>query len=275
VTVPVAAFPPFTEAGLTSSLASDTTPIGITVSDADCEIEKYSAVIVTTSTDAAPAVEIGTVIEVCPPEMVTNGGTDATVGLLLEKCAVPRLVAGLPRVTVPVTICPLVTESLLSENVKRGLMVTIAVLAAPPKLAVIVTILAVVTAVVASVNFAELCPKGMVTVAGGCAAVESAETRTCAPPAWAELLMVTVPVSVDVPPVMELALRVSVERTGPPTEFTVSKALLDTLFAVATMVADPPAEELVSSVKSVETCPSGTVTEPGACTKLLVVVSDT
>lgn len=84
-----------------------------------------------------------------------------------------------------------------------------------------------------------------------------------------------VPVSKEVPPVIELALRVSVARTGPPAAFTVSKALLDTLFAVATMVADPLPEELVSSVKSAEICPSGTVTEPGACTKLLVVASAT
>lgn len=140
VRVPVAALPPITVEGFTARLASDTVPTGITVSGADCEIEAYTAVMVTVSTDVAPAVVIGTVAEVCPLEMVTNCGTDATVDLLLEKCTVARLAAGLPRVTIPVNGCPLITESLLSENAKGGLTVSVAVFAVPPKLAEIVTV---------------------------------------------------------------------------------------------------------------------------------------
>src|SRR5260370_26615084 len=85
VTVPVAEFPPFTEGGFTSTLANDTVPTGTTVRVADCEIERYSAVIVTFSTDIAP-VEMVTEPDVCPPGMTRACCTIATGGLLLVKC---------------------------------------------------------------------------------------------------------------------------------------------------------------------------------------------
>jgi hypothetical protein len=140
VTVPVTGFPPFTETGFRSSLASETVPTGITVSVADCEIDRYAAVIVTVSNEVAP-VEMVTLAESCPPGMETTCGTIATGGRLLVKWKfAPPNGAGLPKVTVPVTESPLVAESLLSENVNRGLMVSAAVFDTPEKLAVMVTI---------------------------------------------------------------------------------------------------------------------------------------
>ncbi len=140
VTVPVAEFPPVTEAGFTAKLASATAPTGTTVRETDCETEPSVAVIVTTCTVEAPLVLTGTLAELWPPAMVTNCGTEATVGLLLVKCAVTRPAEGLPRVTVPVTICPLVTVSWLSVKVKGGFTVSVALFETPAKLAVTVTV---------------------------------------------------------------------------------------------------------------------------------------
>jgi len=71
--------------------------------------------------------------------------------------------------------------------------VSVAVRVAPPKLAVIVTGVELVTLDVVMPNEAVVAPAGTVTVAGTLAALPPLETVTAAPPAGAAPLSVTVP----------------------------------------------------------------------------------
>ena len=80
-----------------------------------------------------------------------------------------------------------------------------------------------VTACVLTVKLALLAPAGMVTLAGGLAALLLLESATCAPPDGAAALSVTVPVDDCVPPLTLVGFSVS-EETVMEGGLTVSEA---------------------------------------------------
>jgi len=77
------------------------------------------------------------------------------------------------------------------------------------------------TACVLTVKLALLAPAGMVTLAGGLAALLLLESATCAPPDGAAALSVTVPVDDCAPPLTLVGFSVSEETEG---GLTVSEA---------------------------------------------------
>ena len=81
-----------------------------------------------------------------------------------------------------------------------------------------------VTACVLTVKLALLAPAGMVTVAGGLAALLLLESATCAPPDGAAALSVTVPVDDCAPPVTLVGFSVSEETVMGGGGVTVSEA---------------------------------------------------
>jgi len=145
---------------------------------------------------------------VAPAATVTLAGTRATLVLLLESaiCA-PPAGAGPLNVTVPVEELPPTT--LVGLSVKEvgvgdgggtGLTVSDAVLLTPPRVAVMVALVDALTTLVLTVNVALVAPAAIVTLAGVRAAVVLLlESTTCAPPAGAGPLSVTVPVE-EFPP---------------------------------------------------------------------------
>src|SRR5947199_9400676 len=82
----------------------------------------------------------------------------------------------------------------------------------------------VVTALVVTVNVALLAPAATVTLESTLAATLSLESNTCAPPASAGPLSVTVPVEDCTPPVTLVGFSVSVESVGEACGATVSEA---------------------------------------------------
>jgi len=87
-----------------------------------------------------------------------------------------------------------------------------------------VTEVDVATALVLIVKVALLLPAGTVTLDGTLAAVLLLERFTCAPPAGADPLSVTVPVDDCAPPVTLVGLNVSEETVGRGGGVTVSEA---------------------------------------------------
>jgi len=119
-------------------------------------------------------------------------------------------------VTVLIPLVPCVMLRLLGAADKMkfgwGVSVSRAELVAPPKDAVIVTGVDTLTALVLTLNVALLAPAGTVTLEGTLAAAPLLESATCAPPAGAAPLMVTVPVEDCTPPITLVGFRVIEER---------------------------------------------------------------
>jgi hypothetical protein len=157
---------------------------------------------------------------------VTDAGTVATaVLLLLSAATTPPAGAAPVRVTVPVLVLMPATEVGFREREESagGLTVTEAVLLTPLNVAVIVTVAAVVTVLLAMVNVALLAFAATVTDAGTVAAALLLLVRvTTAPPAGAGPVSVTVP-ALFAPPVTEVGLAVMAESA---VGLTVSVAVL-------------------------------------------------
>ena len=155
-----------------------------------------------------------------PAGTVTLEGTCAAVVLLLESatCAPPEGAAAL-KVTVPVEDCEppttvagfVVRDASIGEG--GGFTVREAVFVTPPKDAEMVTEVDAATALVVTVNVAEVAPAGTVTLEGTCATVVSLlDSETCAPLEGAAALKVTVPVEDCEPPTTVVGFNVSEER---------------------------------------------------------------
>ena len=111
-------------------------------------------------------------------------------------------------VTGSVTVAPLAgldSVGAVGVLVDEGVTVKVAVRLTPPRLAVIVTPVDPVTAVVAMVNVALCAPAGTVTLAGTLAAVSLRARLTTAPLPVAAALSVTVPIAL-LPPVTPVGL---------------------------------------------------------------------
>ena len=87
-----------------------------------------------------------------------------------------------------------------------------------------VTVVDAATALVFTGNVALVAPAGTVTLEGTLAAPLLLESATCAPPAGAGPLSVTVPVEDCTPPITLVGLSVSEERVGSGGGVTVSVA---------------------------------------------------
>jgi hypothetical protein len=163
---------------------------------------------------------------VAPAGTVTPlAGTLAAALLLASITWAPPAGAGPFSVTVPVEFPsgpPITLVGFrVSEDRIGGSTVSVAVCVPPPNDAETVTVVDVATALVLSVKVAVMAPAGTVTpLAGTRATALLLEIRTCAPPAGAGPLSVTVPVGEDVAPVTLVGLKVSADGTGGSTVST-------------------------------------------------------
>jgi hypothetical protein len=157
---------------------------------------------------------------------VMEAGTLATVALLLVSFTTTPPVGAAPvRVTVPVLDVPAVTDVGLSvtDDSAGGLTVSTAVLLTPLYVAVIVTDVAVVTALLVAVTVAVVAPAATVIEAGTvAAAVLLVVSVTTVTPFGAAPFRVIVPV-LFAPPVTAVGLR---DKAESATGFTVSVAVL-------------------------------------------------
>jgi len=156
-----------------------------------------------------------------PAGTVTLDGTLATPLLLESAICAPPEGAGPLKVTVPVEdpmSGPPITlggfsVSEASVGSCGGFTVREAVFVTPPKDAEMVTEVDAATALVVTVNVAEVAPAGTVTLEGTCATVVSLlDSETCAPLEGAAALKVTVPVEDCEPPTTVVGFNVSEER---------------------------------------------------------------
>src|SRR5438132_1605109 len=167
-----------------------------------------------------------------PAATVTLAGTVAVdVLLLVRVTAAPPAGAGPLSVTVPVEDCaPPVTVVGFSVSVESvgdacGATAGEAVLVTSALSVHDVARVVVVAAVVVTVNVALLAPAATVMLESTLADTLSLESNTCAPPASAGPLSVTVPVEDCTPPVTLVGFSVSVESVGRACGTTVSEAV--------------------------------------------------
>ena len=152
---------------------------------------------------------------VAPAATVTLAGTEAAALLLESVTCAPPAGAGPFSVTVPELGLPPVTLAGLmpSEEITGGTTVSEALCVPPPYEPEMVTAVDVATALVVTLKLALVAPAGTVTLAGTAAAGLLLESVTCAPPAGAAKLSVTVPLA-EAPPVRLAGLTVSAVITG-------------------------------------------------------------
>ena len=139
---------------------------------------------------------------VAPAGTVTLPGTVAAELLLDSVTCAPPAGAAPSSVTVPVELLPPVTVvGFTASEVRRtlGITVRVAVRVTPPYDAEMVADVDEVTTLVLIVNVALVAPAATVTLPGTVAAELSLDSVTCAPPAGAGPLRVTVPVA-ELPP---------------------------------------------------------------------------
>ena len=190
----------------------------VTVRFADLVVLLYDAEMVAVVERTTMFVVTVKVAVVAPAGTVTLEGTLAAALLLERRTCAPPAGAGPFSVTVPVddpSGPPITLVGFrVSEDTTGGSTVSVAVCVPPPNDAEMVTVVDVATALVLSVKVAVVAPAGTVTLRGTLAAALLLESRTCAPPAGAGPLSVTVPVGEDVAPVTLVGLKVSAEGTG-------------------------------------------------------------
>jgi hypothetical protein len=178
---------------------------GNTVSTADCDEDASSVatVIFTVWVVVTGTVGIVKVAVVAPEATVTEVGNPANAGRLEILSCVPPAVAGALIVTVPVELCPPVTEvglrtnfATFRGNTVRGNTVSTADCdeEASSVATVIVKVWVVVTGMVGIVKVAVVAPEATVTEAGSPANAGRLEILNCVPPAGAGPPIVTVPV---------------------------------------------------------------------------------
>lgn len=197
------------------------TVAGATVIDAVADPLPDVAVIVAEALEATALVVTVNVAEVAPAATVTEVGTVAADVLEDDRVTTtPPVGAASAMFTVPVVETPPVTEE--EANVTEvgcgGVSASVAVAELPAVVAVIVADEFVPTALVVTLNVAEVAPEATVTEAGTVTeALDEVSVTTC-PLAGAAALILTVPVSVvPFPPSIVDALKLTLETDIPRT----------------------------------------------------------
>jgi hypothetical protein len=171
---------------------------------------------------------------VAPVGIVTLSGTYAVRPVVQSSIDNPPLGAAAEIVTVPVEDAPPLTADGFTETeesvifVVEAVMLSVAVLVTPAKLAVMVADAVEDTDFVVIVKVAVVLPDDTVTDAGTVALALLLESVMVAPPEGAALVSLTVPVT-DVPPVTLEALRVREDRVADADALTARVAVLLTL----------------------------------------------
>ncbi len=233
-TFPVDICPESTFAGTKVSVV---TTGGFTVSPADKELAGESVTVMF----GAAITATGSVVTLNMPLLAPAGmtrfplaGTVAALVLsLIREIVTPPVGAGPPRVTVPTTLVPPVTEPGL--NVKDVMTVgsTVrapAMLKLEPELADTMTFVDAATADVVAVNVCELLPAGTVTPGGTVTDGSELISETNTPPAGATTLMATVPVE-GFPP-MTLAGMKLTRTTGGGSTIRLTVTMIEPVEAV-------------------------------------------
>jgi hypothetical protein len=225
VTVPVefpTIGPPTTLVGFR---VSEVRTAGSTVSDTLIEPPPEEAEMLTAVEAATALVATAKVVLVPPAGMVTLAGTEAAALLSESWTTAPPAGAGPSITTVPVTGVPPVTLARLrlSAATRGGTTVSEPVWVAPAYEPEIVAVVAAATGFVVALKLALEAPAATVTLAGTETAPLLLESATCAPPAAAGPLSVTVP-EAALPPVTLAGLVLRDERTA---GITVREAVCD------------------------------------------------
>jgi hypothetical protein len=175
-----------------------------------------AAEIVTVRLEVTCAVVTGNDPVVAPAGIVRLAGTIAEELSLPSAITAPPAGAPPPSVTVPVETPPPETVVGARTRVERpgGVMVTVAVRVAAPRVAVTLTAVLVATAEVVAVNVAVVAPAATVTLSGTAAAMPLLERRTRLPGAGAGPVKVTVPVDAPPPGTFEGAMASDAKETA-------------------------------------------------------------
>ena len=209
-----------------------------------------------------------------PAGMSTLEGTLAAPLLLDRVTCTPPAGAGALRVTVPLEDCRppttlvglSVSEVSVGSGKGVGFTVSDADRVTPPKVPMMVTAVDVKTGLVLTVNVALVAPAGTITLAGTRAAeVLLLDSATCAPPAGAGPLNVTVPVD-EFPPTTLVGFNVNEEGVGAGegTGVTVSEADTPTPpYAAEIATAVDALTTLVLTANVALVAPAATVTLAG------------
>lgn len=182
-----------------------------TVTKAVFETAPNVAVAVTLVSAATTPVVIKASPDVAPAAIVMLAGTGrALVSVDANETVMPPLGATEPRLAVRRTCFPPITFAALATNVDKtgGLTVSVADLLDAPNVAVILGDVTVATAVVVTVNVADVAPCATVTDAGTVATALLDASVTTLPPAGAGPVRVTVPVE-DAPPATAVGFKVT------------------------------------------------------------------
>jgi hypothetical protein len=169
---------------------------------------------VTVAAEATADVLTVNVAVVAPAETVTLAGTVAEPLSLERLTTAPPTAAGLLNVTVPVEDVPPMTLVGLSDTDNNvGAVIVRDAVCVPLNPALIVAVALLFTAVVFTVNVADVPPAATVTLAGTVAEALSLAKVTDAPPVGATPFNVTVPVE-EVPPVTVVGLNDTEDSDG-------------------------------------------------------------
>ena len=206
-----------------------------------------------------------------PAATVTLAGTVALVELDVRATTAPPVPAVPLKVTVPVDEFPPTTDVgfTVTPVSVAGLIVSVAVLLVPARVAVIVAVVALETDVVLTVKVAVVAPAATVTVAGTVALVVLDERLTAVPPVPAGPLRVTVPVEL-LPPETVVGVSETLESAA---GVTVRVAVCDVPARVPVIVTEVlVATPVVVIVNVVVVEPEGTVTDAGTVALVLLEV---
>jgi len=266
VTVPVDAPAPVTVVGFKLSALT----VGPVIAKEAVVLFPVSvAVIVAVALAPTAVVETLNVALVEPAGTVTEAGTVAAALFDASVTVVPPVGAALFNVTVAVEGLPPTTLVGLRVTLEtsNGLIVKVAVLLAPPRVAVTVAVAAEPTRLVVTVNVPVVEPAATVTEAGTVAAALFDAKVIVVPPAGAALESVTVPVEFAMPPTTVVGLSAK-PASAPGVTVNVAVAVLD---PVAPVIV---AEVLVATAEVVAVnvpvvAPAAIVIEAGTVTAAL------
>jgi len=235
------------------------------VADADCVGDKV-AVILTVRLTVTKIVVMVNVAEFCPDGMFTENGAWAMVGLSDCKLTfTPASGAGLPMVTVPLTLFPPITELLVKVTCRAGATMSCAVSLILPRVAVRLAVSAAVTTEVGIEKVVELLLKGTVTLAGGCAAALSLASAIFDPPAGALPFNTTVPKALSPPCTLEGATVKAASCNAPGGSISrVAVSVTPPACAVIVAVSTVVTVAEVAMENCADACPAGIVTDSGS-----------